>query len=79
MLRADFDALPVDEKTGLPYASTARARGQDGEEVPVMHACGHDMHAACLLGAAALLARTRHLVRDSARCVPAGRGTGQRR
>jgi hippurate hydrolase len=49
MLRADFDALPVEEKTGLPYASTARAPGQDGEEVPVMHACGHDMHAACLL------------------------------
>ena len=58
MLRADFDALPVEEQTGLPYASTDRARGQDGEEVPVMHACGHDMHAACLLGAAALLART---------------------
>jgi len=58
MLRADFDALPVEEQTGLPYASTAHARGQDGEEVPVMHACGHDMHAACLLGAAALLART---------------------
>src|SRR4029077_16025205 len=58
MLRADFDALPVEELTGLPYASTVRARGQDGEEVPVMHACGHDMHAACLLGAAALLART---------------------
>ena len=58
MLRADFDALPVEEQTGLPYASTDRARGQGGEEVPVMHACGHDMHAACLLGAAALLART---------------------
>ncbi|HEY6495926.1 MAG TPA: amidohydrolase [Trebonia sp.] len=58
MLRADFDALPVEERTGLPYASTARARGQDGEEVPVMHACGHDMHATCLLGAAAMLART---------------------
>ena len=58
MLRADFDALPVEEQTGLPYASTDRARGQDGAEVPVMHACGHDMHAACLLGAAALLART---------------------
>jgi hippurate hydrolase len=58
MLRADFDALPVEEQTGLPYASTVRARGQDGEEVPVMHACGHDMHTACLLGAAALLART---------------------
>jgi amidohydrolase len=58
MLRADFDALPVEEQTGLPYASTVRARGQDGEEVPVMHACGHDMHAACLVGAAAMLART---------------------
>jgi hippurate hydrolase len=58
MLRADFDALPVEELTGLPYASTARARGQDGGEVPVMHACGHDMHAACLLGAASMLART---------------------
>jgi hippurate hydrolase len=58
MLRADFDALPVEEQTGLPYASTVRAAGLDGEEVPVMHACGHDMHAACLLGAAALLART---------------------
>ena len=58
MLRADFDALPVEEQTGLPYACTARARGQDDEEVPVMHACGHDMHATCLLGAAAMLART---------------------
>src|SRR3984885_5929185 len=58
MLRADFDALPVEELTGLPYASTARARGQGGGEVPVMHACGHDMHATCLLGAAAMLART---------------------
>ena len=58
MLRADFDALPVEEQSGLPYASTDRARDQDGAEVPVMHACGHDMHAACLLGAAALLART---------------------
>jgi amidohydrolase len=58
MLRADFDALPVEEQTGLPYACTARAHGQGGEEVPVMHACGHDMHATCLLGAAAMLART---------------------
>ena len=58
MLRADFDALTVEELTGLPYVSLVRARGQDGEEVPVMHACGHDMHAACLLGAASMLART---------------------
>ncbi|WP_405904415.1 M20/M25/M40 family metallo-hydrolase [Streptomyces sp. NBC_00656] len=59
MLRADFDALPVEEKTGLPYASTVRAVDGDGHEVPVMHACGHDMHAVCLTGAAALLARCR--------------------
>jgi amidohydrolase len=57
MLRADFDALPVAEQTGLPYASSVRAVGADGGEVPVMHACGHDMHATCLLGAAALLSR----------------------
>ena len=56
MLRADFDALPVREKTGLPYASQASATDGDGHEVPVMHACGHDMHAACLVGAASLLA-----------------------
>jgi amidohydrolase len=59
MLRADFDALPVEEKTGLPYASTARAVDHEGHEVPVMHACGHDMHAACLVGAASLLAQAR--------------------
>ncbi|MFF1920951.1 amidohydrolase [Streptomyces sp. NPDC058221] len=59
MLRADFDALPVQEKTGLAYASTARGVDADGNEVPVMHACGHDMHAVCLTGAAALLARNR--------------------
>ncbi|MER7175118.1 amidohydrolase [Streptomyces mesophilus] len=59
MLRADFDALPVEEKTGLPYASTARGVDQDGRDVPVMHACGHDMHAACLVGAAMLLASAR--------------------
>ncbi|MFE2989625.1 amidohydrolase [Streptomyces sp. NPDC059262] len=59
MLRADFDALPVEEKTGLPYASRARGVDHEGRDVPVMHACGHDMHAACLTGAAMLLARSR--------------------
>lgn len=59
MLRADFDALPVEEKTGLPYASRARAVDGEGREVPVMHACGHDMHATCLVGAAMLLAASR--------------------
>ena len=59
MLRADIDALPVEERTGLPYASTARATDAAGEDVPVAHACGHDMHATCLLGAATQLSRTR--------------------
>lgn len=58
MLRADIDALPVAEQTGLAYASTERATDHTGAEVPVMHACGHDMHAACLVGAARRLART---------------------
>ena len=44
MLRADMDALPVAEQTGLPFASTVRATGADGRETPVMHACGHDTH-----------------------------------
>ncbi|WP_037303908.1 amidohydrolase [Amycolatopsis orientalis] len=59
MLRADIDALPVEEKTGLPYASTARGVDADGRDVPVMHACGHDMHATWLSGAASLLAAGR--------------------
>lgn len=59
LLRADMDALPVKEETGLSYASTVTATGADGEPVPVMHACGHDMHVACLAGAADLLAGQR--------------------
>jgi amidohydrolase len=56
LMRADMDALPVEEATGLPYASTVRATDAVGNETPVMHACGHDVHVTCLLGAAALLA-----------------------
>ncbi len=59
LLRADMDALPVAERTGLPYASTVRATDPDGNDVPVMHACGHDMHVTCLLGALDLLAGAR--------------------
>jgi amidohydrolase len=55
LMRADMDALPVEETTGLPYASTDHATDLDGNDVPVMHACGHDAHVACLLGAARLL------------------------
>jgi amidohydrolase len=56
LLRADMDGLPVLEQTGLDYASAARARDARGADVPLMHACGHDMHVTCLLGAAAELA-----------------------
>jgi hippurate hydrolase len=55
MLRADMDALPMQEKTGLPYASTATAKDEDGSDVAVAHSCGHDMHVAWLLGAAHVL------------------------
>lgn len=56
LLRADMDALPVREATGLPYASEVTVPDADGDQVPVMHACGHDVHVACLAGAAQLLA-----------------------
>ena len=59
MLRADMDALPVQEQTGLPYASTVTSKDREGKSVPVMHACGHDMHVACLVGATTLLATAR--------------------
>lgn len=57
-LRADMDALPVAEETGLPFASKARAT-YGGKEVPVMHACGHDAHTAILMGVASVLAGMR--------------------
>lgn len=56
MLRADMDALPIQEATGLPYQSTATAVNREGETVPVSHMCGHDMHVTWLAGAAKLLA-----------------------
>ena len=59
LLRADMDALPVEEMTGLPYASQKRIKNADGVETPVMHACGHDMHMTSLLAAAELLSRAR--------------------
>lgn len=59
MLRADMDALPVQEATGLPYASKVTSIDSSGKTVPVMHACGHDMHVAWLIGATALFAKSR--------------------
>ncbi|MDQ3846859.1 MAG: amidohydrolase, partial [Bacteroidota bacterium] len=56
LLRADMDALPVTEATGLPYASTVREKDEDGNEVGVSHVCGHDFHVTWLMGAARLLA-----------------------
>jgi len=60
MLRTELDALPVEEKTGLPYASTVRAKDDSGTEVGVMHACGHDIHMASWMGAARIMASTRN-------------------
>lgn len=56
MLRADMDALPITEATGLPYASTVRTQDEEGREVGVSHTCGHDFHVTWLMGAARLLA-----------------------
>jgi hippurate hydrolase len=56
LVRTDMDALPVTERTDLPYASKVRARDKDGNEVGVMHACGHDMHMTCWVGTARVLA-----------------------
>lgn len=56
LVRADMDGLPVEEKSGLPYASKVRQVGVDGVDVPVMHACGHDVHITSLLGTARQLA-----------------------
>src|SRR5271165_6695439 len=59
MLRADMDALPVEEATGLPYASKITVKDRDGNAVPVSHMCGHDMHVTWLVGATKLLAEVR--------------------
>src|SRR5215831_10253501 len=59
LLRTELDALPLEEKTGLPYASKATAKDPSGKTVPVMHACGHDVHMTSWTGAATLLARSK--------------------
>jgi amidohydrolase len=56
LIRTDMDALPVVEQTGLPYASKVRMKDRQGNEVGVMHACGHDIHMACWVGTARVLA-----------------------
>ena len=59
LLRTDMDALPVEEKTGLEYASTARTKDDAGNDVAVMHACGHDFHMAAWMGTARIMAAAR--------------------
>ena len=59
MLRTELDALPVEEKTGLPYASKVHMQDDAGHEVPVMHACGHDLHMAALIGTAEVMAQSK--------------------
>jgi hippurate hydrolase len=69
MLRADMDALPVEEATGVPYASKVTATDPEGKTVPVMHACGHDMHVTWLAGATALMAQARDAWRGTLMAV----------
>ena len=59
MLRTELDALPIEEKTGLPFASTVKTKNAAGETIPVMHACGHDLHMSAWVGTAELMAQNR--------------------
>src|SRR5271156_3043797 len=59
MLRTELDALPVEEKTGLAYASKVHTKDDAGRDVPVMHACGHDLHMASLVATAAIMAHSK--------------------
>jgi len=77
-LRADMDALPVEEKVDLPFASKARGE-YNGQDVPVMHACGHDNHVAILMGVAEILAGLRESLPGSVKLIfqPAEEGAPQ--
>ena len=69
MLRADMDALPMTEATGLPYASTERAKDEEGADVGVAHSCGHDMHVTWLMGVTRLMAEHRDVWRGTLMAV----------
>lgn len=73
MLRGDMDALPIEEQTGLEFASREHAHSDSGASVPVMHACGHDLHSSCLVGAGAVLMALREQWRGTLMliCQPA--------
>jgi amidohydrolase len=69
MLRADMDALPIEEATGLPYASKIKMKDSQGNTVPVAHMCGHDLHVTWLAGATALFAQARDAWRGTLMAV----------
>src|ERR1700732_3362173 len=69
MLRADMDALPIEEATGLPYASKIKMKDRQGNTVPVGHMCGHDLHVTWLAGATALFAQARDAWRGTLMAV----------
>ena len=69
LLRADMDALPVQEETGLPYESRTRMKNVEGQERPVMHACGHDVHVVSLMAAAELLKSAHEAWRGTLICL----------
>jgi Peptidase family M20/M25/M40 len=78
LIRADMDALPVPEKTGLDYASKARQVNLEGVDMPVMHACGHDMHVTSLVGVARRMVELKDrwrgtLLEDPQRVLRSGR------
>ncbi len=78
LLRADMDGLPVEETTGLPYASRQKGIDRFGQPVPIAHACGHDMHVTWLMGASCILAEHRDAWRGTAMVVfQPGEETGQ--
>ena len=75
-LRADMDALPVTEQTGLPFYASKQRTTYLGQDVGVMHACGHDAHVAILMGAAEFLAKNKKNLKGNIMLIfqPAGRG-----
>jgi len=78
MLRGDMDALPIKEQTGVDYASEAIETTSDGSKVPVMHACGHDVHVTCLIATAEVLAKKQELWKGTVFiCAQPAEETGQ--
>ena len=78
MLRGDMDALPIKEHTGVDYASEVFETISDGNKVPVMHACGHDIHVTCLIATAEILANKSEAWRGTAFiCAQPAEETGQ--